>query len=404
MTMHKDSRPSVQERVWIVYLLFVAAGCASLIYCVLLGQFNGDFFPRPVYLSAGILLVVLVACLFPFVGAWKLAGIFDRIPPRRVFRTSQRALLIFLLAGFAAHIAATLLFGVGVMDSETYQAPSLIMPFIQILNRIDPFYLGAFFILATRKHAPTDLLAIGLMLTIGFLRAGIGAFNYIVIAMCIKYSVELMILFRRAPWLILAAGAALPATINALYEFRGRLRGDMQLDLSIWELLFGRFIGRLSAFSNVAYIQQNSQSFQWASSALEPLYYIKQGLVSLLGSGFMPAITPERLLIAGTESYEGYSNFMAGIPGNLLMAWYVSPWVAALNLVTMIGSVAAILWLSRYLGNGMSRAFGMGMLLYPLTSGVANEFSMLLLNTIVFLLFMIVFSVRDEVEDTAGGR
>jgi hypothetical protein len=57
----------------------------------------------------------------------------------------------------------------------------------------------------------------------------------------------------------------------------------------------------------------------------------------------------------------------------------------------MLGTIVAILWLSRYLGNESARTFGFGMLCYPLTSGVANEFSQLLLNTLFFVLFAMIF-------------
>jgi hypothetical protein len=146
----------------------------------------------------------------------------------------------------------------------------------------------------------------------------------------------------------------------------------------------------------VAYIEQYSQSFAWSAESLEPLYFAKQGLVSLLGSGVAPGITPERLLIAGNSSYEGYSTFMTGVPGNLHIAWFVSPWVAALNLILITLSVAAILWMSRFFGSEKSRVFGLAMVVYPLTSGVANEFSSLLVNTLIFLAFAMLFGSRIQ--------
>ena len=115
--------------------------------------------------------------------------------------------------------------------------------------------------------------------------------------------------------------------------------------------------------------------------------------------GVAPTITPERLLIAGTQSYEGYSTFMTGVPGNLIMAWYVSPWVLVVNIISIIASICGVLWLSRYFGNGMARVFGLGMLVYPLTSGVANEFALLLLNTIILLTFVMTFQNRTGNEN-----
>ncbi len=401
--MNSQSTASLQEHVRIVYAAFTVAAVGSFGYCIAFDQFNGDFFPQPVFLSVFSLLWILILCLIPYLAVWRLADFVDRLKPRRVFEPSSTALLLLLLAGFGAHIAVTLLFGVGVMSSEVYSAPPLIRPFIQVLNRLDPFYLGSFFILATRKRASTDLLAISLMLGTGFLRAGLGAFVYVLIAISIKYRLELINLARRVPWLIASVCLALPSAISALYELRTQLRGEISYDYSLSETLMGRFLGRLSSYSNVAYIEQFEQSFAWSAKSLEPLFYIKQGLSSLLGNSIVPSLTPERILIAGNRAYEGYSTFMAGVPGNLMLAWHLSPWVALLNATIILGTTFAILWLSRYLGGATTRTFGMAMVVYPLTSGVANEFAILLLNTAAFVVFSIIFATQRS-RATVHGR
>ncbi|MBK2451746.1 oligosaccharide repeat unit polymerase, partial [Escherichia coli] len=237
----------------------------SFLYCLLTDQFNGDFFPLPVFVSPWLLATILGLCLLPYVVSWQIAQTLERIRPKKTFQASYGALTIFLLVGSLAHIAVTALFGVGVMDREVYTAPAVAVPFIQIINRLDPFYLGVFYILATPKRPASDLLALALMVTIGLLRAGLGVFNYALIAMVAKYSIELLMLARRAPWLSLLAASVLPVTISALYQLRGLLRGDMQIDLNLVDMLFGRFFGRLSSFSNVTYVIQNEQSFVWSS-------------------------------------------------------------------------------------------------------------------------------------------
>jgi hypothetical protein len=245
------------------------------------------------------------------------------------------------------------------------------------------------------------LLAVSLMLGTGILRAGLGAFVYVLIVLGIKYRVELVSLARRAPWLLAGACLALPSVISALYELRTQLRGETSYDYTLAETLMGRFLGRLSSYSNVAYIEQFSQSFAWSASSLEPFFYVKQGLTSLFGNSIIPSLTPERILIAGNRAYEGYSTFMAGVPGNLMLAWYLSPWVALFNATIIFGMILATLWLSRYLGGATTRTFGMAMVVYPLTSGVANEFSMLLLNTAAFVAFSAIFAIRGQ---KAGGN
>lgn len=400
--MTQSNRSIFDRHLSIIYIAFISASVVSFLYCLLARQFNGDFFPRPVFLSPWLLVIVLGLCLLPYVVSWQIAQTLERIRPKQTFKASYRALTILLLAGSLAHIVVTVLFGVGVMDREVYTAPAVAVPFIQIINRLDPFYLGVFYILATPKRPASDLLALALMVTIGLLRAGLGVFNYALIAMIAKYSIELLTLARRMPWLSLLAASVLPAAISALYQFRGQLRGDMQIDLNLVDMLFGRFFGRLSSFSNIAYVIQNEQSFVWSSRSLEPLYYLKQGASGVFGAT-PPTTTPERLLIAGTQSYEGYSSYMAGIPGNLLMAWNVSPFVWLLNLFAILASVFGILWISRYFGGGVARLFGLAMLVYPLTSGVANEFALLLLNSLVFLGFVMLFQSRPQPAGMAHG-
>jgi hypothetical protein len=381
----------------LVYLLFLGATVASFLYCVILAQFNGDFFPHPVFLPIRGLTIALALCLAPYVVLWRIAAVVERVKPRAAFAVRPGPLLALFVGVLGAHISVTLLFGVGVMDQETYRAPALIQPFIQVLNRIDPFYVGAFYILATRKHPGFDLLAAAFMIAVGFFRAGLGAFTYVIIAFMAKYHREIIATYRKAPWLILGALPIIPFTIGALYRLRGQLRGDLASDLTIWELVFGRFIGRLSSYSNFAYIQQYDRSFQWAASALESLYFLKQGMVSILGSQVAPLITPERVLISGNSAYDGNSTFMTGIPGNLFMSWNVSTFDFFVTLSLILATVVAILWFSRYLGNGIARYFGLAMLFYPITSGVANEFALLLINTIFLAGFCLVFRHHQTV-------
>lgn len=386
----------LQARVRLVYYVFVAAAVVSFVYSVLLGQYNGDFFPQPVYLPVGRLLVILVVSVLPLFLAWKITGFVDRTDARRVYVLPSPTLWVLLVVVFGSHIAATVFYGVGVMDREVYEAPALVQPVIQIINRLDPFYVGVFFILSTPKRASTDLVVILLMISLGFLRAGLGSFNYVLIALFIKYSVEIIRLSKQRPWVLIVAAATLPALMSSLYSFRAYLRGDIEIEIGISDVLFGRLAGRLSSFSNAAYIDQNSSVFVWLSSMLEPLYYVKQGLVTILGSGVGPEWTPEKILISGTQYYGGYSTYMTGIPGNLFFAWNVSPLSATLNAFATFVTVVIIIWLPRFLGNGIARAFGIGMLFYPLVSGVANEFSQLLLNTAFLVAFSIFFG-RAEI-------
>jgi hypothetical protein len=88
-------------------------------------------------------------------------------------------------------------------------------------------------------------------------------------------------------------------------------------------------------------------------------------------------VTPERMLI---NVYGGDSvdvSFMVGLPGNLFMAWLISPPLALLNASLVVVMCMITFRLARLLKSTWANEFALILLLYPLTSGVSNEFSSL---------------------------
>lgn len=389
-----------QKKAIIAFYLFAGAAVISFLYCILLDQYNGDFYPRYIYAPVYMLLPVLVVTVLPYFIAWNMSSFVEKLPSIPPVRTTTTVLLTVMALVFAWNIFATLMYGVAVADAEVYSATGIVGILIQLGNRVNPTYIGAFFILAAPKKWRFDILAAALMIGTGLLRAGLGGFVYVFVALSIKYRNEILLFASRHKTISVLIIAALPIAISMLYNVRAELRGDEIQDLSVVELLFGRFFGRLTSFSNILYIVQESSIFQWASQTMSPLYYVKQAAAAVLGSSVAPVVTPERLLIEGGGYYDGNSTYMAGIAGNLLMAWFISPWVAALNLALMLGTTFVVLFVSRAFANGEASAFGIGMLLYPLTSGVADEFAYLLLNTVILFAIVVVFRIRT----VPGGR
>lgn len=374
-------KPRAGSSAGVPIFLFVSATVASWAYCVSTDQFNGDFWPKSITLSQDTLFFVLLAALMPYLVGWSLDKHLATRAARKKRVIAPRWFLESLLFGvFAWHIGMTVAFNVGVMSQEFYNAPAWIKPLIQIGNRIDPFFIGVFYILATPKKPINDAKSALLMITLGLLRAGLGAFAYILIALSIKYRAEgLQFTKRRLPFLVLLVGIV-PYVVGTLYDIRSSLRGEAAVALAASDLIVAKLAGRLSSYSNLAYIVQESADFDAATRDLPVLYYPLQIAGSVISGNFTPAVTPEKLLIDVNLFYDGYSTYMAGVPGNLLLAWFVAPWVAALNFVMMIAMIVATLKIAHRFGNGSASSIGIGMLIYPLTSGVSYEFAALLFN------------------------
>lgn len=365
-------------------ILFATATVASWIYCISTGHFNGDFWPREITISNVTLTIALFAAITPYFLVWQLNKRFSARTYRhgKIFVPKWFLELLFLSV-FFWHITVTIAFHVGVMDQDFYNAPNWIKPLIQVGNRIDPFFIGTFYILASLKNWKNDSKAIVFMIALGFLRAGLGVFAYIIIALSIKYRIEFLRFFkRRFPFLLILLIAA-PYVINSLYDIRSSLRGEAIVTLAVSDLVVAKLAGRLSSYSNLAYIIQESPDFEVATHNLPVFYYPLQIAGSILDGRFTPSVTPEKLLIDVNLFYDGNSTYMASVPGNLLLAWFVSPLVAVFNLVLILAMVMTTLKIANRFGNGESSSIGIAMLLYPLTSGVSYEFAVLLVNIIV---------------------
>lgn len=351
-------------------------------------KFNGDFWPIEIDLSNAALFIVMLIALAPYL----IASYIDRRLASRVIMLKKvivpKWFLEFsLLTIFLWHIAITIVFDVGVMSQDVYNAPGWIKPLIQIFNRIDPFFLGMFYILASSKKPINDIKAALLMITLGLLRAGLGAFLYVLIALSIKYRLELLAFIKRRLMIMSLLLIIAPHAIGSLYDIRSSLRGEAEIVLAASDLIAAKLAGRMSSYSNLAYIVQESTDFKAAAQGLDAFYYPLQISGRIFSANLTPAVTPEKLLIDVNLIYDGNSTYMAGVPGNLLLAWYVSPWVAVLNFAILFLMILGTLRVSHRFGNGSASSLGIAMLLYPLTSGVSSEFAVLLFN--IFILYFV---------------
>jgi hypothetical protein len=381
-------------------LLFGAFAILSWAYCLATGSFNGDFLLVDVTTSPAVLTMALVLALLPYVIGWEAFRKVRTSPPRVEVQTPQRLFNWVLAATFAWYGFITVAFGVGVMMREVYTAPPGILTLIQISNRIDPFYVGVLFILASPKSARYDVPAALLMVGLGLLRAGLGSFMYLGIALGYKYFAEITRSRRKILAVALVLGIGVPAATGILYGIRGSLREEVEQEMRLADLVFARLIGRLSSFSDTAYILQEARDLSAPAEQLDALYFQKQILGSLVHSTFLPDPTPEKILVTQRTGLALETvGFMPGVPGNLALAWMRSKAVFLLNLVTILLLVVATLAAANHFEKQALKSSGLLLLIYPLTSGVSHEFSSVLFTIVAVL---VLFRLTAMVQATGG--
>lgn len=366
---------------------YLATLSISIGYVLFTGELNGDFYGVPVSMGAAEFSFVTLISLAPYLVGYYMYRRFTRTAPAASVRVGNALLGKTFFTVTLWFIVLAIKYDVGVLGRELYDAPGLLKPFIQITNRINPFYLGTFFIVGYQGPKKTIALGILLMITLGLLRAGLGVFMYVLLALAIRNHQSLRGALRRHLFKLVLAVVLLPLAASQLYALRSEMRDaeDVNASLTAVEILTARLVGRLSSISNTAFIFDNSQQFQSDTRALDPFYFQRQTLAPLLGVGIIPEDTPERMLINVNGGSLFDVSFMTGVPGNLTMAWFVHPLVALANALTMI----LMVWLSFFFANKLDLPYRnevcFMLLLYPLTSGVGNEFSFIAVSMVALI-------------------
>lgn len=367
---------------------YLAALSVTVIYIVFKGELNGDFYGVPLSLEAGQFVFVTLISIAPYIVGYQMYRRFTRTAPPPTVRVGNALLGTTFFAVTIWFIALAIKYDVGVLGQEIYDAPALIKPFIQVSNRINPFYLGVFFIVGYRGAKTTIAFGILLMIALGILRAGLGVFMYVLLALAIRNHESFRGIVRRHFLKLLTVLLLLPLAASYLYAVRSQLRDsqDVSAELSAVEIVTARLAGRLSSMSNTVFIFQESKQFRSDVKTLSPLYYQRQTLAPLFGVGIVPEDIPERLLINVNGGSLFDVSFMTGVAGNLTMAWFIHPLVALMNAATMV----LMIWLSFFFANKLDLPYRnevcFMLLLYPLTSGVGNEFSFIAVSMVALII------------------
>lgn len=374
VTVTADHAPEAAKLCLWFYLATLSISLAYILYT---GELNGDFYGVPVRMGGMEFTFVTLISVAPYLVGYLMYRRFTRTAPAPTVRVGNALLGKTFFVVTLWFIVLAIKYDVGVLGRELYDAPGLLKPFIQVSNRINPFYLGSFFIAGYQGSKKIIALGIMLMIALGLLRAGLGVFMYVLLALGIRNHQQLRGMFRRHFFKLVLIIVLLPMAASQLYAIRSEMREaeNVNASLSAIEIVTARLVGRLSSISNTAFIYEESRQFRSDVRALDLWYFQRQTLAPLFGVGIVPDDIPERLLINVNGGSLFDVSFMTGVPGNLTMAWFVSPLIALVNAVTMI----LLVWLSFFFANKLDLPYRnevcFMLLLYPLTSGVGNEFS-----------------------------
>ena len=370
----------------------------SYIYALATQEYNGDFLNVPVRLNITILSIIFVFCLIPYWIQWRIYKYFKnkKNTLKKVYINTKliEPFVFFLLL---AHIFVIVGFGVNRVGAPPYQAPDFIKLFIQILLRFDVVLWGSFLILLLPKNKlKTSLLVAFLMTLIGILKGSFGIINTIALLFIIKYySIIIAFIKKRIPLVIIAA-FIFPTLVEFAYTQRDLIRNVQYEEekLEPGRLITGKLVGRLSSFSNAAFLIDDAPKYILMAQGFDNYFYQKGMLISIDAATYGKGnYSPEKYLKPNTP--DGIS-FMLGTTGILIFSLYKSSYTLIINIISIIIISLLIFEILRRVKFDYNIELSYILLLYPTLSGVSSEYSFILLILIVFFITLLFFSVLNK--------
>jgi hypothetical protein len=395
MINDSDSTKSAKH----LYLFFVLAAFLSFLYALFKGRLNGDFLGVEVTLPFWLSTVNFIFTILPFFVTWKLYLYFKKKEIKNRVTIPITFFQYFLIFIIIWNIIVTILFGVGVMAAPPYEAPPLIKPIIQIMNRFNYFYGAFIYILFVPKKNKFQFVLVSMLLLLAYLRAGLGVLLYFGMLFYIKYFYEVNRFIKKQTILVIILLVFFPMFFSVLYSLRSTLRAQ-ENDVALSDPILGILMGRLSSFSDSAFILQEAPLFFISAQELDPFYFQKQALGGVISQDYMPDNRPEVMLFKFYyDKSEDNVTYMAGTQGNLYLSLFKSPLTFLLNLSTIFFYIIATFYLFRLLRFDYSHELAFMLLLYVLMSGVSNEYAFLIFSIFVYVvLFMVVNAINLKKE------
>jgi hypothetical protein len=376
-----------------LYRFFLFTSFVSFLYAAINGRLNGDFLGKEVTLPFWLLFLNFLFTIIPFFVLWKFYLHFKNKKTKSKLKIPLTALAVFLIFLMLLNILFTVFFGVGIMAAPNYEAPGYIKPFIQICNRFNYTYGSFIYIISVSKKNRTQVILILLLILLSYLRAGLGIFLYLGMLLYIKYFIEVNLFIRKRLLVLIFISLTFPFFVTFLYDIRDTLRSNKSEEV-VADPILGSLFGRLSSFSDAAFILQEAPYFLIKSQELDPFYFQKQALGGVISQDFMPEQRPEKILFwFYYENLDVNVAYMAGTQGNLYMSFMKSPSIFLLNIFTILIYIYATLFLFSKLSFHNSIELGFMLLLYVVMSGVSNEYAFLLFSIFVYFVLFSIFNL-----------
>lgn len=361
------------------------------------GNLNGDFlaFEANVFW----LIISFFISIIPYYVLWKFLEIKNKSNNISIAEIKYFDKIVIILLLFNIYLA--LIYKVGLYaQSQIYQVPLYIKPFVVIINKLDMYILSGILLMSNRFSNLTKFTIIALLIIFSISRGSVFVFLFLFLVFIangkIKFRIKQLLIFFILITIVFNY-------IPKLFEFRDGLRNsNSTTKVEIFDneeinaIIQSKILGRVSSLSSITYFYQNNDiiyktqdlvgSFEYIIEFFRPFYggiYVENKI------GYTYYFTNLFDATAGKDY-----GVMYGLPSVFMLSYFKGFHILLLNMIFIVFAIYLIINLSLYLFGKNFKVFSFVLLFYPMMSGVPSEFGQLLLFTLfISFLKVIYFSI-----------
>lgn len=369
-----------------IMYFYITACMLSFMYCIITGTYNGDFINKDIYLNIETLLIVLLCTILPYIYIYKVyKNTKNEEEYIAKWKINNLRNITWILIILRILISLT---GYGRMGSDSVSMSYDVLSILRaVVFKIGITPILTIYLLSTKSKKNTICTSL-LYLIQSACYHSLSGFVYISFIIYIKYHDKIILFIKRHFIITLIIIIIIPTFVDTAYNIRSELRnGTTMSETSKTDIIFGKLCGRLSSYSNGAYIIEKSVKIYNDSKDIPSSFYF---IETLHYWGYRPEFKSIGNYINMEIKNVNNENLsvMPGIVGILVISFIISPNICLINLILIIIYIHLIFWCVRKMKFRYSSEIAFLLTIGFATSGditeLSNSFYILVL-TFIFL-------------------
>lgn len=379
---------------------YIIACILSFIYCIITGTYNGDFINKDINLNRETLLIILLCTIIPYIYIYKVYKNTKNAENLIENKWNINFLrnITWLLIILRIFISFT---GYGRMGSESVATSLDVLSILRaIIFKIGINPILTIYLLSTKSKKNTFYTSIiYLIQTVCY--HSLSGFVYISFIIYIKYQNEIISFIKKHFIITIVLICTIPTCVVTAYNIRSELRnGTTMSETKQTDIIFGKLCGRLSSYSNGAYILEKSLKIYNDSKDIPPFFYFIETLHYWGYRTEFKSIGSYINLEIKNFKNENLS-VMPSVVGILIISFIISPKICLFNLILIIIYIQLIFWLVKKMRLKNASEIAFLLTINFATSGditeLSNSFYILIL-TFIILNSINKFSISSKLQ------